>query len=374
MAIDIRTVDPQQRHDVKKFVDFPFTLYAGCKEWSPTLVSTIKLAINRKKHPFYNHSDASFLLAERDGEIVGRVAVLDNRRYNIYRDSKDAFFYYFDAVDDADVARALFDRAVDWANARGLTAILGPKGMMRADSYGILIEGYEYVAALGMPYNYPYYSHLMTASGFEKQIDYLSGYLEQGDQLPERVVRLVEKVKKRSGFWIKSFSSKRELREWIPAIQRVNNEAFTDVWGYYPIDDAEVQMIGNQLLMVADPSLMKLVMKGDDIAGFAFIFPDITETLQAIKGRLWPFGWARLLVALKRTRRLNGNGVGLLPEYQGFGATALLYTEFEKTVLQRDAVWCEVAQAMETNIKSLGDMNAVGVKWHKRHRVYRRNL
>jgi hypothetical protein len=154
----------------------------------------------------------------------------------------------------------------------------------------------------------------------------------------------------------------------------VNNEAFTDVWGYYPIDDAEVQMIGDQLLAVADPHLLKLVMKGDEIAGFAFIFPDITEALQATKGRLWPFGWVRILWALKHTRRLNGNGVGLLPEYQGFGATALLYTEFDKTLRQRNATWCEVAQAMETNIKSLQDMNAVGVTWHKRHRVYRRVL
>ena len=115
-------------------------------------------------------------------------------------------------------------------------------------------------------------------------------------------------------------------------------------------------------------------MKGEDIAGFAFIFPDITETLQDIKGRMWPFGWVRLLRALKQTRRLSGNGVGLLPKYQGLGATALLYTEFENTMRQRNATWCEVAQAMETNIKSLGDMNAVGVTWHKRHRVYRREL
>ncbi|MDF1512182.1 MAG: hypothetical protein P1S60_00075 [Anaerolineae bacterium] len=374
MAIDIRKVDAQRRSDVRKFVEFPYKLYAECRQWSPTLVSTVKLAMNRQKHPFYRHSDAAFFIAEQNGEVVGRIAVLDNQRYNSYKQSKDAFFYYFDSVDDAPVARALFNRAADWASARGLTTLLGPKGMLRADAYGILVEGYEYVAALGMPYNYPYYQHLIVTAGFEKLIDYLSGYMEKGDHLPERVIRLVEKVKKRSGFWIKSFSTKRELRAWIPAIQRVNNEAFTDVWGYYPIDDAEVQMIGKQLLTVADPRLMKLVMKGEDIAGFAFIFPDIGETLREIKGRLLPFGWVRVLLALKRTRRLNGNGVGLLPEYQGFGATALLYTELEKTITQRQAVWFEVAQAMETNIKSLGDMNAVGVKWHKRHRVYRKGL
>ena len=374
MAISVRILDSGDRHDVNRFVDFPFALYAGCDQWSPTLVSTVKLAMNREKHPFYNHSDAAFIIAEREGEVVGRIAVMDNQRYNEYKHTRIAFFYYFDAVNDAKVAQVLFAKAVAWATKRGLTSILGPKGMLRADAYGILVEGFEYVAALGMPYNYDYYPELMTASGFEKEIDYLSGYLSEESQLPDRMFKIVDKVKQRSGFWVKSFPNKRELRKWIPAIQRVNNEAFTDVWGYYPIDDAEVQMIGKQLLAVADPRLLKLVMKGDDIAGFAFIFPDITEALQATNGRLWPFGWIRILRALRKTRRLNGNGVGLLPEYQGFGATALLYTEFEKTLRQRNATWCEVAQAMETNIKSLGDMNAVGVTWHKRHRVYRRVL
>jgi len=138
---------------------------------------------------------------------------------------------------------------------------------LRADAPGILVEGFEYVAALGMPYNYAYYPELMTAVGFEKEIDYLSGYMAEEHHLPDRVVRIVDKIKKRSDFWIKSFSSKRELRKWIPAIQRVNNEAFTDVWGYYPIDEAEGQMIGKQLLTVADPRLLKIVMKGEDIAG-----------------------------------------------------------------------------------------------------------
>lgn len=372
MAIDIRIIDPTQRRDVNKFVDFAFTLYAGCEEWSPPLISSIKLAMNRRKHPFYNHSDAAFIIAERGGEVVGRVAVMNNRHYNDYNHSHVAFFYYFDSVDDVAVAQALFDEAEGWATAQGLTTILGPKGMLRADAPGILVEGFEHVAALGMPYNYAYYPQLMTAVGFEKEIDYLSGYMTEEHTLPDRVVRIVDKIKKRSGFWVKSFSSKRELRKWIPAIQRVNNEAFTDVWGYYPIDDAEVQMIGKQLLAVADPRLLKIVMKGDDIAGFAFIFPDITKTLQVIKGRMWPFGWARLMRALKKTQRLSGNGVGLLPEYQGLGATAVLYAEFESAMRQRNATWCEVAQAMETNIKSLGDMNAVGVTWHKRHRVYRR--
>jgi len=370
--MNVRLLNTENRRDIRRFVQFPFTLYEDCPQWMPPLVSAVKASLNRRRYPFYQHSDADFFVAEDDGDVVGRIAVLENRRYNDYHQRKAAFFYYFDAIDDADVTRALFDAAADWAARRGLTMLYGPKGFLRSDAVGILIEGFEHRAALSMPYNYAYYPRLMEAAGFEKEIDYLSGYVKRGQDLDERFYALAEKIKERRGFSVKTFKSKRELRAWIPKIQQVNNEAFTEVWGYYPIDDAEVQMIAKQLLSVADPTLMKIVMKGDDVAGFAFIFPDISDALKKTRGRLWPFGWIRVLAEFKRTQRLSGNGVGLLPQYQGMGGSTLLYVEFAKTLIASKATHCDLAQAMETNVKSLGDMNAIGAQWYKRHRVYRR--
>ena len=372
--MNIRTLNTANRHDVRQFVELPFTLYEDCPQWMPPLVSSVKASMNRRTYPFYKHSEADFFLAEDGDAVVGRIAVLENRRYNEYNHRKAAFFYHFDVIDDVDVARVLFDAAADWATRRGLTILYGPKGFLRSDAPGILIEGFEHRAALSMPYNYAYYPHLLEAAGFEKEIDYLSGYVKEGQDLEDRFYDLAEKIKARRGFWVKSFTSKRELRAWIPKIQKVNNEAFTQVWGYYPLDDDEVQMIGKQMLSVADPRLMKIVMKGDDIAGFAFVFPDISDALKKTRGRLWPFGWISILAEFKRTRRMSGNGVGLLPEYQGMGGSTLLYVEFAKTLKAAHATHCDLAQAMETNVKSLGDMNAIGAQWYKRHRVYRRAL
>ncbi len=367
----IHAVDTHNATDIRAFVQLPFDLYADCEQWTPPLVSSVKLALNRRRHPFYNHSDAAFFLAMENGRTVGRIAVLENRRYNDYRDSNVAFFYYFDLIEDATIAAGLVEAAASWARERSLDTLLGPKGMLRSDAYGVLIKGFEHLAGMGIPYNYPYYARLLTEIGFEKEVDYLSGYMTAEQELSERIFDLAERIKKRRGFWVKSFATKGELRSWLPDIQRVNNEAFTQVWGYYPIDEAEVRMIADQLLTVSDPQLMKVVMKEDEIAGFAFVFPDVARTLQAIDGRLWPFGWIRLLIALKRTKRLLGNGIGLLPKHQGMGASALLYAELHDTVRARDAEHLEIVQVMETNLKSLGDMNALGANWHKRHRVYR---
>jgi hypothetical protein len=369
--MNIYEVDTERRRDVRKFLHFPLKLYRDCPEWTPPVMPSARMALNRRRHPFYNHSDAAFFLAEEGNEVLGRIAVLDNRRYNAHIQGKVAFFYYFDAVDDLQVFQGLFDTARVWARARGLEVLKGPKGMLRADAYGVLTEGFEFPASMGVPYNYPYYATRLEEIGAEKEVDYYTGYLTTEDELPDRLFRLAERIKERWGFWVKSFSSKRELRAWIPRIQKVNNEAFVDVWGYYPIDRAEIEMIGEQLLLVSDPKLLKVVMKGDEIAGFAFVFPDLAEVLRATRGRLWPFGWIRLLIALKTTPNLLGNGVGLLPKHQGMGASALLYTAIHDTLRSRSVNHIEFVQAMETNIKSLGDMNMLGVHWHKIHRVYR---
>ncbi|MBN2003289.1 MAG: hypothetical protein JXA21_08030 [Anaerolineae bacterium] len=330
--------------------------------------------MDRRRHPFYKHSDAAFFVAESEGDTLARVAVLENRRYNAFNQSKVAFFYYFDTVDDTDAAVAVLDAAAYWARQRGLDRLLGPKGLLRSDPYGILVEGFEYDAALSMPYNYDYYPRLVETAGFEKLLDYLSGYVERGMRLPERLVRMVDKIKQRYGFEVRSFRNKRELQRLVPQIQRINNEAFTDVWGYYPIDTDEVEMISKQLLTIADPRFIKVVVSGDEIAGFLFIFPDISKALRETRGRLWPLGWIKVLQAFQTTQRLSGNGVGLLPQYQGMGASVLLYTEIFKTLVASRAMHCDVAQAMETNVKSLGDMNLLGVNWYKRHRVYQRVL
>jgi hypothetical protein len=246
--------------------------------------------------------------------------------------------------------------------------------MLRADAHGLLVEGFEHRPAMGVPYNYPYYARLLDDLGFEKEIDYLSAHLGGDYDLPQRFYDIAEKVKARRGFRVKSFTSKRELRRWVPEIQRINNEAFTEVWGYYPIDEAEANAIADRFLAAADPRMIKLVMKKDKVVGFVIGYPDVSGGIQQANGRLWPFGWIHILLEFKRTKWANFNGAGLLPEHQGVGANAVLYTELGKTVLDFNFEHADLVQVAENNVKSIGEVEAAGAEWYKRHRVYRREL
>lgn len=370
----IRRLETTNRRDVRQFIDFPFQLYRGCRQWVPPLVDDMRLVMDRRRHPFYRHSAADFFVAEEAGRTLGRVAVLDNRLYNQYHGTAKAFFYYFDCVEDADVARALFDAAGDWARARGLTHIEGAWGFLEGEGIGVLVEGFEHRPAIGIPYNYAYYDALLTAAGFRGKTHYYSGYLPGNIEIDPRFYQVAEKVKAQRGFRVRSFASRRELRRWVPRIIDVYNRSFTENLEYFPIGQEEGRAIFERMITAADPRLIKLVLKGDEVIGFLFAFHDISAALQRTRGRLWPLGWIDILLEFKRTRWVNFNGVGLVAGHRGVGANAVLYTEMARSVRDFHFLHAEVVQIEERNAKSMGEMRALGVKWYKKHRVYERAL
>lgn len=366
----VRLLDtPNNKRDINQFVAFPFALYQHCPQWVPPLVSDARRLLSWQ-HPYYAHSHADFYLVESEGQVLGRMALLENRRYNDYQKKKAAFFGYFDVVDDESAAHALFKTAFNWARARGLNEILGPRGLIGIDG-SVLVEGFAHRPAMGIPYNYPYYDRLIRAAGFVKDTDYLSGYARADVIFPPRVYEIAEKIKAQRGFRIKSFTSRQELRAWVPRVMPVHQEAMGQLHTFYPPTEAEVRVVVNTLLTIADPHLIKLVMKGEEIVGFIIAYHDISAGLQRARGRLFPLGWWHILRERRRTRRLNVNGLGLLPAYRGLGANAMLYTELLRTVQQYHFEHVEVVQVNEANFASRSDMETLGADWYKRHRHYR---
>lgn len=372
----VRQLDTSQRRDLRTFIGFPFELYRDCPQWVPPLLPGMRFALDRERYPFYRHSDAGFFVVESEGQVLGRITAIENRRYNEFHGVRAAFFYYFEVVDDVQAAQILFDTAFDWARQRNLDVMYGPKGLLRADGHGALVEGFEHRPALNVPYNHPYYDALISGAGFEKELDYLSGYLSAGYEVPQRVHDIAERVKARRGYQIRTFANKGELRQLVPLIQEIYERAFVQVWGYYPVDIAEIEVLVERILPIADPRLIKIVMAGQDPIGFIFAYPDISAAIQRTRGRLWPFGWIQLKLETRRTSWVNFNGVGVIPEYQGLGANAVLYSELAKTFEAYGSQFehGDYVQVAEINLQSLGDATLLGFPMYKRHRVYRRQL
>ena len=369
-------VDTTNKAQVKRFTRLPYRLYANHPQWVPPLFMDAEVQLNRDKHPFFEHSDADFFLATKDGRDVGRIAALENKRFNAYHKSKQAQFYLFECEDDQEVANALFERVFEWAKGRELNHIVGPKGFGVLDGYGIQVEGYEHRQMMTMMnYNYPYYVRLVESLGFTKEVDFISCYMNKETfHLPERIYRIVERIKTRSNLGVHRFETKKDLRAWAKKIGKLYNDSFINNWEYYPLTEREIQFLLDNILTVADPRLIKIITHNDDAIGFLFGFPDLSAALQRAKGRLLPFGLVDLMLEMKRTKWVSLNGAGVLPEYQGVGGNALLYIEMEKTLHEFTFEHADLTQVAETAVQMRHDLENVGGRAYKNHRVYQKHI
>jgi hypothetical protein len=371
----IRKIDTDNQHDVRKFIHFPIKLYKNNPYFCPVLESQARFDLNRLKHPFYKHSTADFFLAESEGQVLGRIAAVHNTLHNQYRNVKTAFFWCFDVVDDFSVAESMFKAVFDWARGRERDTILGPRGLVGSDASGVLVDGFDQHTAMGIPYNFPYYDPFIQKMGFIKITDHLSGIVTKEITFPPRILEIAEKIKTRRGFQVKSFSSKKEMKQWAPRVLAVHEKAFAGTHEWHPSPAEELEIVVNSLIDIADPSLIKLVLKGDEVIGFALVYPDLSDALRRQKGRTHLMATFDLMREYKRTKWLVANGVGILPEFQKLGGNAVLYAELCKTIIEKSQYeFIDMVQVNETNLPSRYDMESIGVKWVKKHRSYHRNL
>jgi hypothetical protein len=372
----IQPVDLSQKKQVQKFIEFPFRIYRDDPVWIPPLWVDMRTQLNPRKNPFFEHSTAEFFLAIQDGQVVGRIAALENRHFNEYHGFKKAQFYDFECVEDITVAAALFDRVFDWARERGLDTLIGPKGFGVMDGYGMLISGFNQRCMMtSMNHNPAYYPDFMEQLGFTKEVDFISTLINITEyQVPERVQRIASWVEQHRGIKIHQFRTIKELKAWSWRIGETYNDAFVHNWEFAPLTNREIKMVVDTLELVADPHLIKIITHDDSIIGFALAFPDVGKALQRHKGHLSPIAIADLFLEMRRTNWVAINGGGILPEFQGLGGNALLYAMGDKMIRTGQFSHAAFYQVAETAVQMRKDLENLGATPYKNHRVYKHAL
>jgi hypothetical protein len=374
--ITIQKVDVSSKAQVNEFVELHYRLYKGHPQWVPPFKSDIKMMLDPNKHPFYEHSDAEFFVARQNNEVVGRVALLENKAFNRYHQTRKANFYLFDSVDDQEVANCLMNSSFEWCKKRNLDLLIGPKGFSSFDGYGIQIEGFENRQMMTMMnYNFPYYPTLMENLGFEKEVDFVSCYLDMSTfHIPEKMREVARRIKERGKFKVVQFKNKKSLVGYANKIGEAYNKTFVNNWEYWPLTQREIKYVVDSILIVAVPKLFKIIEYNDEVVGFLLGFPDISKALQRQGGNITPWGIADYMLELKRTEWISLNGAGVLPEYQGRGGSALMYAEMEETLLSSKYKHAEQTQVAETAVQMRKDLITAGGRPYKNHRVFRRTI
>jgi hypothetical protein len=375
--VHVNKIDTDRRRDARRFVLFPFELYRDAPYWIPPLRSDAYRQVDRQRNPFFLHSDADFFLAEQGKEVVGRIVVMENRNYNNYHKVRYGFYYLFDVIDDQDVADALYGAALEWCRARGLTRLIGPKGFTVFEGMGILVDGFDQLPAMGVPYNYAYYGPLTEEAGFDKEVDFTSYYVYIPDfALPERVARLADRIEERRGLRARKLRTMAEVRSVVMELVEAYNSVFTENWEYVPVTSEEADAVAAQMLQITRPEMIKVIENREgELVGFLLSFINIGRAMKRCNGRLFPFGWLHLLRELRRSDYVDVNGMGIMEEYRGLGGNIIMYNELYNSI-GRDGrfVHADMTQMADFVVNMLSDANTLGGKPYKVHRVYRATI
>ncbi|HCS41054.1 MAG TPA: hypothetical protein DIW44_15945 [Anaerolineaceae bacterium] len=370
--METRILETSKKKDVRLFKSLPFNLYRENPYWVPPIPGEIEFSMDKNRHPFYKHSEADFIVVKSGRDILGRILVIHNKNYCEYHKENTAFFFYYEAVEEQQVADLLLSAAQEWCKKRHINEIVGSRGLLRSACIGLLVDGFDQQPATGMTYNLPYYEKQILNCGFEKFSDHYSGILET--HINPKVHEVARKVLSRGKFSVKTFKTVEEMKTWIPRVDEIHHRAFSENPGYVPSTPDEFEDLAGNILALADPRYVKAIMYEEEIAGFIIAFPNINRGLRFARSRFYPIGWLGLLLAKAYPSVIDIEVVGMLPEYQGLGGNALLYSELDKTISGPRIKRAEIVQVDERNVKSKSDMDNMNVVWNKTHRTFRKVL
>jgi len=240
----------------------------------------------------------------------------------------------------------------------------------------MLVEGFEHRQLMTMMnYNFKYFPQFMEELGFRKEVDFVSHHIQvENFRISERIHRIAERVAKRGSLRVLQMKSKRELRSWDESIGRAYNNAFVDNWEYVQYTKNELDFVVDTVITFANPRYIKLIVHEDEVVGFLFAFPDVSKAMQRAKGNLLPFGIFDMLLEMRRTNWVAINGAGILPEFQGRGGNALLYSEMEKTLRASGFEHADLTQVAESAEQMRSDLESLGGVAYKNHRVFIRDI
>ncbi|MDD4493784.1 MAG: GNAT family N-acetyltransferase [Eubacteriales bacterium] len=371
--VDIKLV--QSNSDLKKFIKFPHSLYSGNPQWVPPLIMDEINTLRKDKNPVFEHSEANYWLAYKDGKIAGRIAGLINHKYNEVNNFKHARFGWIDFIDDEEVSQTLIETVENWAREKGMTHIHGPLGFCDLDRQGMLLEGYDDLGMLITIYNYPYYPVHLEKLGYQKDIDWVEFELKVPESIPEKLERINEIVLKRSKLRILDVKKPKEFLPYAEGLFELMEEAYKDLYGAVPLNEKQVESYIKQYFGFVNPNFVKIILDNDDkIAAFGITMPSLSTALQKTGGRLFPFGFISILKAIKKNDRLDLYLVAVRPDLQGKGVTALLLTEINKAAIKHGIKYAETGPELENNSKVQALWKFFEVRQHKRRRCFIKEL
>ena len=374
MPVEVRPV--ASKRELKAFMRLPWRLYRNEPHWVPPLLMDLRKRLDRRRNPFFEHAEAEYFLAWREGQPVGRITAQVDRNFNEFQDNDWGLFGFFECEDDPEAAGALLEAAAAWLRERGRDRMVGPMDFTTNDECGLLVEGHDRMPIILTPWQYPYYQRLLEGAGLTKAMDTFMWelWVDKRERVHDAIWELAEKVESEHGIVVRP-ANKRDLRAEVERFLEVYNAAWEKNWGFVPLTDEEIRHYAKDLRPVLDEN-WAMIAEGRDgtVVGAALTLPDFNQVLAHLNGRLLPFGWAKALYWRRKVDRVRVFALGVKREYQHTGVAARMFQMHFDSAERTPQKGGEMGWILENNKAMNRAMEGMGGKIARRYRFYERPL
>ena len=372
-AITVRPVEDTKA--MKAFIRLPWSIYKDDPQWIPPLISEAKNQLSPKKNPFFEHAEARYFLAYKDGKPVGRISAQIDQLALERHGATTGHFGFIEGIDDPEVFKALFEAAEGWLKSKGMDRILGPFYLTVNEESGLLVDGFDTPPMLLMGHAQPYYQKQIEALGFQKEVDMYAYILDIRNEFPPIIQRLLRKAEKQEAFTIRPIDMKNYDRD-LRNILGIYNEAWEDNWGALPATSAEVDHTVKALKMLIREQMAYIAFMGDEPVGFMIALPNLNEAIRDMNGRLTPWNIIKLLwrVRVKVPKTCRVPLMGVRKRFHNTPMSAMIAFSLIETIRRNTVAmgtdFAELSWILEDNTGMREMLVAIKCRIYKTYRMY----
>ena len=368
---DIKVKQVLNSSDLELFIKFPMELYKGNPYYVPPLINEEKSIWMKEENPALQYSEAAQFLAYRGKNIVGRIAVMINHKEEKELGIRKVRFGWLDFINDIEVSKSLINTAIEYANSKGISKIEGPMGFTNLDKAGMLTKGFDKLATMIGIYNYDYYPKHMEQLGLVKEKEWVEFEINFPDTLPDKVEKFSNLIAEKHELELVKFKSKKDILPLVEPMFKLLDDTYKHLSTYTPITQEQIKHYKEKYFKFIDKDYIVCIKdKYGSLISFAITMPSYSKALQKAKGKLFPFGWWHLLNAGKKNDRANFYLIGIHPQYQKRGVTAIIFKEIYETFKKKGVKFLETNPELEENASIQALWQDYHPTNHKRRRTY----
>ena len=368
---DIKVKQVLNSSDLELFIKFPMELYKGNSCYVPPLINEEKSIWVKEENPALQYSEAAQFLAYKGKNIVGRIAVMINHKEEKELGIRKVRFGWLDFIDDIEVSKALINTAIEYAKSKGISKIEGPMGFTNLDKAGMLTKGFDKLATMIGIYNFDYYPKHMEQLGLVKEKEWVEFEINFPDTLPDKVEKFSRLIAEKYELELVKFKAKKDILPLVDSMFKLLDDTYKNLSTYTPITEEQIKHYKEKYFKFIDKDYIVCIKdKSGSLISFAITMPSYSKALQKAKGKLFPFGWWHLLNAGKKNDRANFYLIGIHPQYQKRGVTAIIFKEIYETFKKKGVKFLETNPELEENASIQALWQDYHPTNHKRRRTY----